>query len=196
VKEKAAEAAAEEASRHAAENKASELDILRQSVEEAKAKAADYYDQLLRLKAEWENYRKRVEKEKIESRRWGKEEIILRLVSLMDVMEQAEAVAHRTPDLKTMVQGLDMLYGEFKRLLREEGLEEIPAAVNGAYDHTLHEAMETVEGEGEDGKILEVYQKGYKFQGMLFRPARVKVLKKADGGKALLEKSADDAPAI
>lgn len=161
---------------------------------EAAAKAADYYDQLLRLKAEFENYRRRVEREKAEARRWGKEEIVLRLVSLMDVMEQAESVAHRSPDIKSIILGLDMLYGEFKRLLKEEGLEEIPASPGLVYSHEKHEAVETAE-EGEDGTILAVLQKGYTFQGSLFRPARVKISKKA-GPVAAAEKSADDAPAI
>lgn len=157
----------------------------------AEAKAADYFDQLLRLKAEFENYRKRVEREKIEARKWGKEEIVLRLVSLMDVMEAAEAVAHKSTDVKSIVLGLDMLYGEFKRMLKEEGLEEVPAAVGGQYDHAVHEAVETEDG--EDGKILAVLQKGYRFQGGLFRPARVKISK---AKAAPVEKSPDDAPAI
>jgi len=157
----------------------------------AEAKALDYFDQLLRLKAEFENYRKRVEREKIEARKWGKEEIVLRLVSLMDVMEAAEAVAHKSVDVKSIVLGLDMLYGEFKRMLKEEGLEEVAAAVGGQYDHAVHEAVETEDG--EDGKILAVLQKGYRFQGGLFRPARVKISKKK---AAPVEKSQDDAPAV
>lgn len=164
---------------------------LAEALSAAEAKAADYFDQLLRLKAEFENYRKRVEREKIEARKWGKEEIVLRLVSLMDVMEQAEAVAHKSVDVKSIVLGLDMLYGEFKRLLKEEGLEEVPAAAGGPYDHAVHEAVETEDG--EDGKIVAVLQKGYRFQGGLFRPARVKISK----AKAVpVEKSQDDAPAI
>ncbi|MBL8023565.1 MAG: nucleotide exchange factor GrpE [Elusimicrobia bacterium] len=186
-----------EAAQVAAEVKTSELDILRQSLEEAKLKAADHYDQLLRLKAEFDNYRKRMEREKENSRRWGKEEIILRLVSLMDVMEQAESAAHTSPDVKSMVLGLDMLYGEFKRLLKEEGLEEIVAVAGDPYDHNLQEAVETVESDQEEGKILAVLQKGYRFQGMLFRPARVKISKhKGAGDVRPLEKSQDDAPAI
>lgn len=184
--------AVDEAARAAAEGKTAELDILRQSLEEAKAKAAEHYDQLLRARAEFDNYRKRMEKEKADARRWGKEELVLRLVSLMDVMELAEAAAHRSPDVKSMVQGLDMLYGEFKRLLKEEGLEEVPAAAGEAYDHKVQEAVETVDGP-EDGRIAVVLQKGYKFQGGLFRPARVKVTKRGGPGAT---KSPDDAPAV
>jgi molecular chaperone GrpE len=156
------------------------------SEEQAKAKAADYYDQLLRLKAEFENFRRRTEKEKADTYRWGKEEIVLRLVSLMDVMEQAEAAAHGSPDIKSMINGLDMLYREFKRLLKEEGLEEVSAAEGENYDHALHEAVETEEREEDDGRVLAVLQKGYRFMGHLLRPARVKISKKKDltGGNA------------
>ncbi len=90
-------------------------------------------------------------------------------------------------------QLLDSL-AEFQRLLKEEGLEEIPASPGLVYSHEKHEAVETAE-EGEDGTILAVLQKGYTFQGSLFRPARVKISKKA-GPVAAAEKSADDAPAI
>ena len=157
----------------------------------------DYYDQLLRLKAEFDNYRKRAEREKADARRWGKEEIVLRLVSLMDVMEQAERAAHQAPDIKSIVFGLDMLYGEFKRLLKDEGLEEVAATVGEPYDHNLQEAVETVESDGAEGRIVSVLQKGYRFQGALFRPARVKISKKMGSGEVVSsEKSQDDAPAI
>jgi molecular chaperone GrpE len=188
---------AESLSEVAAEVKTSELDILRQSLEEEKRKAADHFDQLLRLKAEFENYRKRMEREKENARRWGKEEMIVRMVSLMDVMEQAESAAHKSPDVKSMVLGLDMLYGEFKRLLKDEGLEEIVSVVGDPYDHNVQEAVETIESDQEEGQILAVLQKGYKFQGMLFRPARVKISKKIGAGDDRpIEKSQGDAPAI
>lgn len=161
----------------AAEEKTAELDILKQSLDEARAKAAEYYDQLVRLRAEFENFRKRAEKEKGDCRRWGKQEIILGLVSIMDVMEQAEAAAHKTTDMKSVLAGLDMLYGEFKRLMKEEGLEEIGVKEGDDFDHEIHEAVETVQKEGEDGKIVAVLQKGYRLNGVLLRPVRVKVSK-------------------
>ena len=157
----------------------------------------DYYDQLLRLKAEFDNYRKRAEREKADARRWGKEEIVLRLVSLMDVMEQAERAAHQAPDIKSIVFGLDMLYGEFKRLLKDEGLEEVAAAVGEPYDHNLQEAVETVESDGTEGRIVSVLQKGYRFQGALFRPARVKISKKMGPGDVVAsDKPQDGAAAL
>lgn len=160
-----------EISRDAAEAKTSELAILKQSLDEAK-------DQHLRLRADFDNYRKRVEKEKSDARRWGKEEIVARLVSLMDVLEQAEMAAHKGADLKSVTIGLDMLYKEFKKLLKEEGLEEVPVEPGTPFDHAVQEAVETVPDAGEENRVLGVFQKGYRLNGNLLRPARVKVSSK------------------
>jgi copper chaperone CopZ len=92
----------------------------------------------------------------------------------------------------SQTKGSHLLF-HLSRLLKEEGLEEIPTAVGDAYNHAAHEAVETIEDK-EDGKILAVLQKGYKFQGGLFRPARVKVSRR--GPEPRPEKSPDDAPAI
>ncbi len=173
-----------EADQAAVEQKTAELAILKQSLDEAKAQSADYYDQLLRLKADFENFRKRADRDKAEARRWGKEEMVGRLVSLMDVLEQAETAAHKGADLKSVTIGLDMLYKEFKKLLKEEGLEEIPAEAGKPFDHAVHEAVDTVEDEGEENRVLSVYQRGYRLNGNLLRPARVKVSSKHSDDKS------------
>jgi molecular chaperone GrpE len=170
---------AEDVGTLAAEEKVSELSILKQSVDDARAQAAAYYDQLLRLKAEFENFRKRAEKEKQDHRRWGKEEVVIQLVDLMDVMEQAQTAAHRASEVKSIVQGLDMLHAKFRRFLEDEGLTEI--AAEDRFDPRIHEAVEMVPEPGEEGRILGVLQKGYQFQGNMLRPARVRVSKKPEG---------------
>jgi len=166
----------------AAEDKVAEQAILKESLDQARAQAKDYYDQLLRLKAEFENFRKRTEREKAEQRRWGKEEVLLPLISLMDVVEQAEMAAHKTTDMKSIVAGLDMLYGQFKKLLKDEGIEFIDPA-GEKFNPALHEAVELVPDEGEEGRVLSVMQKGYKSQEQLLRPARVRVSAKREKDK-------------
>src|SRR6476646_7393455 len=104
------------------EEKLSELAILQQSLQDQKAKAADYYDQLLRLKAEFDNYRKRVEKEKLEVRAWGKQDVIMPLLSLVDVFEQAMAQAENAKDVKQVAVGLEFLHKNFSSFLKTEGL--------------------------------------------------------------------------
>ncbi len=159
----------------ARDEKLSELAILQQSLDEQKSKAADYYDQLLRLKAEFENYRKRVEKEKSEARTWGKQDVMMPLLSLVDVFEQALAQAETAKDVKQVATGLAFLHKNFSGFLKSEGLAPVEV-VGKPLDPNKAEAVEQVEvEEGQVGRVLSEIQKGYTFQGRVIRPARVRV---------------------
>ncbi len=137
--------------------------------------APDYYDQLLRLKAEFENYRKRVEKEKAETRLWGKQEVLMPLLSLVDVFEQALAQAEHAKDMKQITEGLGFLHKSFSSFLKSEGLSVLETT-GKEFDPHQAEAMEQVEVEEDQvGKVLNEVQKGYSFQGRIIRPARVRV---------------------
>jgi molecular chaperone GrpE len=174
------------------EEKLSELAILQQSLQEQKAKAADYYDQLLRLKAEFDNYRKRVEKEKTEARTWGKQDVMMPLLSLVDVFEQAMAQAEGAKDAKQLAVGLEFLHKNFSNFLKSEGLAALEV-VGKAFDPHLAEAVEQVEvDDGQVGQVLSEIQKGYKFQGRVIRPARVRVgVAKARSSDQAVEQSSE-----
>lgn len=152
----------------------SETEILKLTLEETKKEAENYYDQLLRLKADFENFRKRAEKEKKEYLEWGKEKILLKQLSMNDILENALKSAKEGKNLDSIIVGLEMVNKEFNKMLKEEGVEEIKCE---QFDHNLCEALEQVESEEKDGTVLEVYQKGYKINGKLMRPAKVKVAK-------------------
>ncbi len=158
----------------ARDEKICELEILKQSTEEKKKQARDYYDQLLRLKADFENYRRRSEKEKKDYLEWGKEKILLKQISIDDVLRQALESAKSGNNVESIVLGLEMISKEFSKMLKEENVEEIEC---DKFDPNICEALEYVESEAEDGKILEVYQKGYKMNGKLIRAMKVKVAK-------------------
>jgi len=158
----------------ARDEKICELEILKQSIEEKKKQAQDYYDQLLRLKADFENYRRRSEKEKKDYLEWGKEKILLKQISIDDVLRQALKSAKSGNNIESIVLGLEMISKEFSKMLKEESVEEIEC---DKFDPNICEALEYVESEEEDGKILEVYQKGYKMNGKLIRAVKVKVAK-------------------
>jgi molecular chaperone GrpE len=159
------------------DEKVAELEILKQSLEEKKKKADEYYDQLLRLKAEFENYRERTEKEKHTHRLWGKEEILLKQINLLDVIEQAHQSIKNNASPESIMQGLELIKIEFAKMLSSEGIKEVES--NGQkFDPNIHEALEHVASEEEEGKILDVLQKGYSFNGRVIRPARVRVAKK------------------
>ena len=157
------------------QDKHTDPDTLRQKLAEAKSKAAEYFDQLLRLRAEFENFRKRAEREKRESLAWGKQEVLLQLVGLVDVFEQALTQAHTAKDLKHVVKGVEMLHTSFAQFLRAEGLEPIEM-LGKPLDPSLAEVIAQQEVEEDQvGQVLEEFQKGYLFQGKILRPSRVSV---------------------
>ncbi len=157
------------------EQKLSELEIARQAIEEAQKKASDYYDQLLRLRAEFDNYRKRTEKEKVEARAWGKQQVLEPLLGLVDVFEQALAQAQQAKDMTVVIQGLEFLSKNFNQMLKQEGLEVIDV-VGQPFNHETAEAVDQEEVDANQvGIVLLQHQKGYRFQGRVLRPARVKV---------------------
>jgi molecular chaperone GrpE len=146
--------------------------------EDFEVKAKQYLDQLVRLQAEFANYRKRTEKEKGEAIRFGRVMIVERMISLMDVMEQALKHSQNATDIKAMRTGFELVVSEFVKCLKLEGAEPLQT-VGEFFDPHLHEALEQVETneEKENNKIVEEIQKGYQFHGRLLRPAKVKVAK-------------------
>jgi molecular chaperone GrpE len=158
-------------------NKIAELEILRQSFDDKNKQAQDYYDQILRLKAEFENYRRRADKEKRDFLQWGKEKILIKQIAIDDVLQQALKSAKDGGKVEDIIIGLELVIKESSKMLIEEGIEEIKLE---KFDPNVCEALDYVEsddGAGE-GDILEVYQKGYKMNGNLIRTAKVKVAKK------------------
>ncbi len=157
------------------EDTQTELEVLRTKLAESKSKAAEYYDQLLRSRAEFDNFRKRVEREKTEARLWGKQEVLMELIALVDVFEQAMAHAHKATELKQVIEGVTMLHKNFAQFLKSEGLEPIDS-VGKPLDPTTAEVMAQEEVEEEQaGQVLEELQKGYLFKGHVLRPSRVRV---------------------
>ena len=161
----------------AREEKLSELDILKQSLEEKQKQADEYKAEYLRSVAEYQTLRNRIEKEKGEYINYGKAKILERQISIFDVFEQAMISVRAGQDLKSIKVGLEMIYSEFSKMLKEEGVEKIDC-LNKKFDHNTCEALDQVEtDEAEEGTVLAVYQNGYKLNGKLMRPARVKVAK-------------------
>ena len=160
----------------ARDEKLSELDILKQSVEDKQKKADEYYDQLLRLKADFENFRRRTEKEKQDFLNWGREKILIKQISIYDVFEHAINSVKAGQNLESIMVGLEMIQKEFAKMLKEEGVEKIEC-LDKKFDPNFCEALVQVESDKEEGTVLEVYQNGYKFNGKLMRAAKVKVAK-------------------
>lgn len=162
------------------EEKLNELTLLKESLEEQKQKAEEYYNRLLRLRAEFDNYRKRIEREKQELIAYGQELIMLKLLPLVDNIERALKAAHEHHDHKMLLDGLVLMEKEFKQFFRTEEIYSIPTH-KVKLDPTLHHAISQEEHtDYEDEEIMEEIQKGYTFKGKVIRPALVKVARKVE----------------
>ncbi len=192
IAEEKIEKAEEKVEDIAREEKLSELDILKQSLEEKQKQADEYKAEYLRSVAEYQTLRNRTEKEKGEYINFGKAKILERNISIYDVFEQAMISVRAGQDLKSIKVGLEMIYNEFSKMLKEEGVEKIEC-LNKKFDHNVCEALDQVEtDEVEDGTVLAVYQNGYKLNGKLMRPARVKVAKKKEEEKVAEEENSEE----
>jgi molecular chaperone GrpE len=155
--------------------KLAELDILRQSLEASKAKEKDVYDQLLRLGAELENFRKRSEIRIQDARRAGREDVLLPVISIVDSLIQAENATKNATDVEAVKKGLVLVHQQFEKFLKDQGLVSIKT-VGEKLDPHRHEVIaQDVREDSEDGIILDEIQRGYMLQDRLVRPARVRV---------------------
>ena len=153
----------------------SEVESLKKALSEAKEKEKDVFDQLLRLTAEFQNFRKRSEARIIDSRKAGKEDVLLPIISLTDALIQAESSSRHATNVESLKKGLTMVLGQFEKFLADQGLVQIKAK-GEKMDPSLHEAIARVPSEElEEGMIVDEIQRGYTLNGQLVRPARVSV---------------------
>ncbi|HBE88665.1 MAG TPA: nucleotide exchange factor GrpE [Elusimicrobia bacterium] len=171
---------------------------------ETASKEKEYYDQLLRLKADFENYRKRIEKEKPELIKWGKAELLSKLLPLYDLLLQAHlhiAKVQESPEglspaqAGELMKGLEMIFKEFSKTFENEGIRPMETA-GKPYDPMSAEIMGMVEtGEEQDGLVVDELQKGFYYGDKVLRPARVRIgRKKAEAKPAAEEPAESDAP--
>lgn len=134
-------------------------------------------DRHLRLVAEFDNYRKRVERERMES--WGRAQAEL-AGRLLDSLDDLERVWQHAPgaDADALLQGVQLVERKLRQALQAAGLEEVEAD-NARFDPNAMEAVAMVETDSpaEDDIVSDVFQRGYRFRGTLLRPARVRVKK-------------------
>ena len=164
-------------------NKNSEaVSIPKQEYEALKAKAEErdaFSDKYLRAHAEFENARKRMEKDKIEFLKYANDRLMIEFLPILDSLEIAEKHIKEAKDFKAVQEGVDMIQLQIQRFLKDIGVERIKIPEGGKFDPHMHEPIEIVEVEGKnEGDILAELKPGYKFNGRLLRPASVKIAKK------------------
>jgi len=135
-------------------------------------------NRLIRLQADFENFKKRTLKEKSDIYQFASENLATKLLPVIDNLERAEAsIEGADVTAETFLNGIQMVFKQLKEVLKEEGLEEI--SCEGAFDPNYHHGVAVGEDdEKDDQDIMEVFQKGYSFKGKVIRPAMVKVCNK------------------
>jgi molecular chaperone GrpE len=167
-----------------------ELKVLRDEL----AKKDDNQDKLLRLQAEFDNFRKRSIKERQEFIKYANEGLIIELVGMLDNFERSIKAADQKQDFRLLHQGVDMISKQLHKLLEEKGLKKI-SSLGEKFDPNKHEAMEAVvSDEAEEGQILEEFQPGYMLNERVIRPAMVKVAKKLEEHPQVVEEEKEPDP--
>ncbi len=158
------------------DGKVMEADSAKENAEMAKLTAdlEDLRQTLLRRQADFENYRKRIEKERFEDSKRATARVIEGLIPIIDGFEQALA-AHREAEYENYRKGFELIYKQLLDNVTKLGAERIDP-VGKPFDPHLHQAMDRTETtEEKDGTILQVFQPGYVFHGRVLRPAMVRV---------------------
>ena len=147
---------------------------LEAQLEQAKAEAAENLDRWQRTFAEFDNYRKRTEKEMADFRKFANSGLVTELLNVVDDLGRALESA---PDAESpLAVGVKAVRGNLVKILEAQGVSEVPT---DKFDPNMHEALMVVDGE-EDNKIAQVYQKGYMMNGRVLRFAKVVVTKKKE----------------
>jgi molecular chaperone GrpE len=146
-----------------------EIEMLNQKNEELK-------DKYLRLVAEYDNFRKRTAREKIDLRDSVKASVILDFIPVVDDMDRAMLHLGEVKDIEATVDGIKLIHQKFADFLKIYGVEEIDAK-DKEFDTDLHEAITQfpVEEESKKGKVIDVVQKGYKINDKVIRFSKVVV---------------------
>jgi len=149
---------------------------LQTQIEALTAEKATLYDKLLRLQAEFENYRRRVERERGDIYQHGREDVLLQFLPVVDNVERARSSLETSEgDAEALRHGVELIHKQFKDALSKLGLEAVEA-VGQAFDPHVHEAVTTeATDKHKENTVIEEFQRGYRIGDRLLRPAKVKV---------------------
>jgi len=145
----------------------SELENLEEQLAEERAFSQNYLNSAKRVQADFDNYKKRQQREMDRVVECANDDLIKELLTILDDFERALSAEDSTE----FRQGVKQIHSNLASFLKDHGLREVPT--NGRFDPALHEALGV--GDGKEGEILEVYQKGYSLGDRVIRYSKVKV---------------------
>ncbi len=164
------------------------IDDLREQLLAKTDEATETYDRLLRERAELENFKKRMHREKVEALRYATEPLLRDLLPVVDNIELAIQAAKAAGDqpgarqIEALLTGVEMVLHQFTEVLERHGVNRV-SSVGEPFDPSRHEAVAHVESdEAAPGAVLEQYRAGYRLHDRLLRPAQVSVAKARSSG--------------
>lgn len=137
----------------------------------------EWKDSYVRKVAEFENAKKRMEREKEEFSKYASEKIITKMIEIIDNMERAMQSATANKDFDNLAKGIEMTLNQAHNVLKNEGLEPLEAKGKEFNPYEHHAMMQEDTEEHPDNTVIEEFQKGYKLKDKVIRPALVKVAK-------------------
>lgn len=152
-------------------------DELKELAERLEQEKAELVSLTQRLQADFDNYRRRTRGEREELIKYASENLITKLLPVLDNFERALASAKDQSEGKNYLEGVEMIYRQLFQVLINEGLETVPS-IGCPFDPNCHEAVMQVESDkSPKDTVVEELQKGYRLKGKLIRPSMVKVAK-------------------
>ncbi len=145
-------------------------------IEELTSKVSELNDRYLRLSAEYDNYRKRTLKERMELTKSAGEGLLKGILPVVDDFDRAISHLGEASDLKAVKEGIDLIYNKFQEFLKQNGVSEIEAKEK-EFDTDLHEAITKIPAPTEDlkGKVIDCIEKGYMLNDKVMRFSKVVV---------------------
>ncbi len=159
------------------QEKDKEIGELKKKLEEKEKEIKEHHDRLLRLAADFENYKKRAAREKEDWTKFANEDLIRAILPFIDNLERAVNHAEKVADTGVLIEGVRLTLQQILQSLNKFGLSSFQS-VGKPFDPTVHEAMLVVEtDQHEPNQVVEEFQKGYLLNDRLLRPATVSVSK-------------------
>ena len=158
------------------EKEKSKLQEKEAEIERLKAEKAELNDRFLRLFSEFDNYKKRVSKEKLDLIATASEKVIVNLLPIIDDFERAIAANEKVEDINTIKEGFNLIYNKLIQMMKRFDVEEIQAK-GEEFNTDFHEAVTHFPAQNEEdkGKVIDVTEKGYKLKDKVIRYAKVVV---------------------
>lgn len=143
-------------------------------MKELKKELEDQKDRYLRLSAEFDNFRKRTLREKMEMSKIAGEEIYVKILPVLDDLDRAMKAIQESSDVEAVKEGMLLIYNKFKDYLNQQGVKEIEA-MHQKFDTDVHEAITKIPAENKKlkGKVVDIIEKGYFLNDKIIRFPKV-----------------------